>query len=57
MLTKLAHTALTSNDTKDTLAAINGWLDRVKGKPVQPLVGNMKLTYEPLVIRGMTIDG
>ncbi len=35
MLFKLAHTALTSRDTKDTLAAIREWLDRSEGKPMQ----------------------
>lgn len=53
MLFKLAHTALTSKDAKDMMAAIREWLDRVNGKAVQPIVGAMKVSYEPLVIRGM----
>lgn len=35
MMVKLAHTALTSRDVKDTLAAIKEWLDREHGKPMQ----------------------
>jgi len=56
MLLKLAHIALTSRDSKDTLAAIREWLDRVKGKAVQPISQAVKISYEPLIIRGLYDD-
>ena len=35
MLLKLAINGLTSQDNKDSLANINAWLDRKRGKPAQ----------------------